>query len=253
MKKIVVLLLPLLLAGFTSARAEQLLVFAAVSLSDALAEISSSYTAESGDELQFNLQASSALVRQIAAGAPADVFISADEEKMDQLQAQQLIDERSRIKLLGNALVLVAAPDNTAIRAATDLTSAVVEHIAIAQPDSVPAGIYARKYLQHIGLWDALQPKFIPTENVRAALSAVMSGNAAAGFVYKTDATSTPRVKIAYEIPEEDVPPIIYPAAVVKDAPHNEAAQRFLSYLTTDAAGVVFEKHGFKRIATSEP
>lgn len=251
--RILAQLVALLLLCANLARGESLLAFTAISLSDAMEQIGADFERKTDIQVRFNFQASSALIRQIIAGAPADLFISADEEKMDQLQAQGLIVNDTRVPLLSNELVLITTPENTSVHTTIDLTHSAIARIAIAQPDAVPAGIYARRYLQHIGLWAALEPKFIPTENVRVALSAVMSGNADAGFVFKTDALSTARVRIAYEIPAAETPPIVYPAAIVKDAPNERAARAFLAYLSSDAAGAVFEQFGFKRLSASEP
>lgn len=253
MKKLFSMLFALALMGAGAARAETLLVFAAVSLSDALKQIGADFERESSISVQYNFQGSSALARQIEAGAPADLFFSADEEKMDQLQAKNLIVDFTRASLLSNVLVIVTATDNTSVNAPTDLKSEGVTRIALAQPDSVPAGIYAKRYLEKIGLWDALAAKVVPTENVRAALAAVAAGNAEAGFVYRTDATTSDRVRIAYEIPVADAPSITYPAAILKDAPNKDAAQRFLAYLRSSAAGAVFEEYGFKILPAQEP
>ncbi len=237
----------------TSRADGEILVFAAVSLSDALGEISANFQRETSIAVQYNFQGSSALARQIEAGAPADLFFSADEEKMDQLQAKSLIVNASRTSLLSNTLVIVTSPDNSAINTPADLKSDRVTRIALAQPDSVPAGIYAKHHLERLNLWAALQPKIIPTENVRAALAAVTAGNAEAGFVYRTDAATSDRVRIAYEVPPADAPSITYPVAILKDAPNIDAAQRFLAYLSSRAASVVFERYGFTVLPTQEP
>lgn len=253
MKKLFSLCFVAALLCAATARAESVLVFAAVSLSDALNQIATDFQRETSISVQYNLQGSSALARQIEAGAPADLFFSADEEKMNQLQEKNLIDTSSRISLLSNVLVIVTASDNSGVNTPADLGNARVESIAIAQPDSVPAGIYARRYLENIGLWETLTPKIIPTENVRAALAAVAAGNAEAGFVYRTDATTSPRVRIAYEIPESDAPSITYPVAILREASNKNAARQFLSYLRSSAAGAVFEKYGFKILPAQEP
>ncbi|MCZ7591959.1 MAG: molybdate ABC transporter substrate-binding protein [Kiritimatiellae bacterium] len=253
MKKLIALCFGAALLGAGMARAESVLVFAAISLSDALNQIGADFERETSISVHYNLQGSSALARQIEAGAPADLFFSADEEKMDQLQGENLIETSTRMSLLSNILVMVTAPDNTGINTPADLERDRVERIALAQPDSVPAGIYAKRYLERIGLWEELIPKIIPTENVRSALAAVAAGNADAGFVYRTDATTSDRVRIAYEIPESDAPSITYPVAVLRNAPNKDAARRFLSYLRSRAAGAVFEQYGFKVLSAQEP
>jgi molybdate transport system substrate-binding protein len=204
-------------------------------LSDALQEIAARYP----EKIVFNFAASSTLARQIDEGAPADLFISADEEKMDALQQKKLIVAATRKSLLSNTLVIVT--DGMVIRHPRDLLRA--RRIALAEPSTVPAGIYARKYLQNIKLWDRIQPKVIPTENVRAALAAVEAGNADAAIVYKTDVSK--KVRLAYEITEPEAPTISYAFAVTTEAQNPEAARRFLDYLASKSASDVFRRHGF--------
>jgi molybdate transport system substrate-binding protein len=224
--------------------AAEILVSAAASLTDVLREMAPSYEAKSGDKLIFNLGASSMLARQIQEGAPSDVFFSADEEKMDALQKKGLIRKDSRKSLLSNTLVIVVANDSAIkIQSAHDLKKA--RRIAIAEPTTVPAGIYARQYLEKIGLWTKLIDSFIPTDNVRAALAAVESGNVDAGIVYKTDAGMSKKVKIAFEVPVSEGPKISYPVAVVKDSKSLAAAEAFVKYLASDEASAVFTKYGF--------
>ena len=234
-------------------RAEQLLVFAAISLSDALEQIGADFERETSMTVRYNFQGSSALARQIEAGAPADLFFSADEEKMDQLVAKDLVLAGTRTALLSNRLVVVAASDDSFIDVPVDLADPSVSRIAIAQPDSVPAGIYAKQYLLRQKLWDTLAPKMIPMENVRAALAAVASGNADAGFVYATDVLGSPRIRMAYEISGGDAPAISYPVAVLRGAPNKDAACQFLAYLRSRAARGVFERYGFTVFPAQEP
>ena len=225
-------------------RGAEIMVFAAASLTDALKEISARYEKSTGDRPVFNLGASSILARQIQEGAPADIFFSADEEKMDGLEMKGLIQKDTRKSLLSNSLVIVAASDSSlAIKSPEDLLKA--KRLALAETRTVPAGIYARKYLEQAGLWSKIQASVIPTENVRAALSAVESGNVDAGIVYKTDATISKEVKIVYEIPRADTPSISYPIALLKDARNVEAAKGFLRYLESREAGDVFKRFGF--------
>jgi molybdate transport system substrate-binding protein len=212
-------------------------VSAAASLTDALQEIASRYS----DKVVFNFGASSILARQIEEGAPADVFISADELKMDDLQRRGLIVKKSRRSILSNALVVVVPSDSKLkITSAKDLLG---HSIAIAEPSSVPAGIYAKEYLREERVWDRVAGKIVPTENVRGALAAVESGNVDAGIVYKTDALSSRAVKIAYEV--KGGPRISYPAAVVSDSREKRAAQRLLDYLQSKPARDVFRRYGF--------
>src|ERR1700733_5720702 len=156
--------------------AAEVTVHAAVSLSDAMKEIAAAYEKESGDKVVFNFGASSLLARQIEEGAPADLFFSEDEAKMDGLEKKGLLLEGTRRSLLSNVLVIVVATDAKVLpKAAADLTKPEFKKIALAEPQTVPAGIYAREYLQKLGLWDSVKEKAVPTENVRAALAAVES------------------------------------------------------------------------------
>ncbi|HUP43905.1 MAG TPA: molybdate ABC transporter substrate-binding protein [Thermoanaerobaculia bacterium] len=218
------LLLALLLLSCT--RTSELRVFAAASLADALTEVA----AASGEKVVFNFGASSTLARQIDAGAPADLFVSADEGWMDWLAERRRIDPATRVAILSNRLAIIG-----------DLRSA--RSIALADPAAVPAGIYARIYLEQEGLWDELSPRIIPTDNVRAALHAVESGNADAAIVYVTDAATSRTVRITTVV--EDGPPISYPAAVVHGAEQPDAAKRFLAALRSEAAAAIFRRHGF--------
>jgi molybdate transport system substrate-binding protein len=228
--------------------APELQVFAAASLADALKEIGANYK---GVTINFNLAASSILARQIEEGAPADVFISADEAKMDGLEKKGLLVPGTRHDLLGNTLVVVAAlEEKGTLTSVQDLVKDKKAKIVIAQPDTVPAGIYAKEYLTKLGFWDALQDQFVMAENVRAALSAVEAGNAQYGFVYKTDALISKKVHVVLEVPASEGPKIVYPVAIVasqaKAARDPAPAQAFLAYLFTPAAQAVFQKYGFQ-------
>jgi molybdate transport system substrate-binding protein len=183
---------------------------------------------------------------QIKAGAPADIFFSADEAKMDDLAKQGLIDSATRKDLLSNSLVIVAPSDSTAsMTSAAQLADPKFAKIALGQPQSVPAGIYAKEFLQKIGIWPQVEARIIPAESVRAALAAVETGNVDAGIVYKTDALHSKKVKIAYEVPVADGPAIAYPAALVQGSKHADAAKKFLEYLGKDRSLKIFEKYGF--------
>ncbi len=221
-------------------------VFAAVSLLEPLKEIAAAYQHGSGDKLVFNFGASSQLARQIEEGAPADVFFSADEAKMDALAKKHLVIESTRKSRLGNTLVIIVGSESRlAVASAKDLAGDTVKRLALAEPKSVPAGIYAKEYLTRQDLWTAVEPKVVPTENVRAALAAVESGNVDAAIVYRTDAAITKKAKVALEIPAADGPTISYPMALMKEAKQPEAARRFLGHLAGKAAGEVFQRHGF--------
>jgi molybdate transport system substrate-binding protein len=221
-------------------------VFAAASLTDSLKQIAVAYEKQSGDKIVFNFGASSTLARQIEEGAPADIFFSADEAKMDGLEKNGRIVKETRKSRLSNSLVIVVVTDSPlAIHSATNLAGAEIKRIALADPKAVPAGIYSKTYLEKLKLWPAIEPKVVPTENVRAALAAVESGNVEAGMVYKTDAAISKKVKIAYEVPRADCPDISYPMALVKESKQPDAAGKFLQYLDSPDATKVFEKFGF--------
>jgi len=245
-KKLLTTALLALLLSAASARATEILVFGAASLTDALQELAATYEKTTGDKLVFSFGASSTLVRQIQAGAPADLFLSADEEKMDTLEKDGLLLAGTRKSVLSNTLVVVVpAGSSLQIHKPEDLAGPGVHLLALAEMQSVPAGIYAKKYLQTKNIWDKVSGRVIPTENVRAALAAVEAGNADAGIVYKTDAGISKKVKIAYEVPRVESPKISYPFAVIAKTQHAEAARKLLTWLESPAALAVFQKYGF--------
>lgn len=227
-------------------QAAELNVFAAASLTDALQEVAAAYEKETGDRLVLNLGASSTLARQIQEGAPADLFLSADEEKMDGLEKQKLLLPGTRKSVLSNTLVVVV-PDDSSLRIAgpKDLAAPSIRALALAEPRSVPAGIYAKEYLRKAGAWSQVADRVVPTENVRAALAAVAAGNVDAGIVYRTDARIAKRVRVAYEVPRAQGPAISYPFAVLAGSRRPEAARKLLVYLASPKAAAVFRKHGF--------
>lgn len=226
--------------------AAEITVFAAASLTDALKEIASSYEKSTGEKVRFNLAASNTLAQQIQAGAPADLFISADEAKMNQLDSSGLVANGTRKDLLGNSMVIITARGGPKITNPQDLTA--IKHLSLADPKAVPAGIYAKAFLTKVGLWPALEAKVIPAENVRAAMAVIESGNAEAAIVYKTDAAISKNVHVAFAIPASDTPKIIYPAAILKDSRNAAAAGKFLNYLAAPQAHETFLKFGFSVI-----
>jgi len=242
-KALILVLLGLLPLG---AGAAEITVFAAASLNDALREIEGRFESQSRHKLLFNFGASSLLARQLSEGAPGDVFFSADEEKMDVLEKKGLIVAGSRKSLLSNSLVLVVETNRVLrLDSARALQIAAVRRIALAEPQTVPAGIYARLWLQKSGVWSELVPKIVPTENVRAALAAVEAGNADVAIVYKTDALISRRVQVAYEVPAAETPGISYPVAVLKGATAPVAATEFVRFLSEPAALEIFARNGF--------
>ena len=233
-----------------AARTTELTVFAAASLTDALKTIGMAYEKSTGVHVAFNFGASSTLARQIEAGAPADVFFSADEAKMNGLAAHHHVRPETRRSLLSNTLVVVVpadAPRRLAGIAA--LAGPGFKTIAIADPLTVPAGIYAKQYLRAARVWSKVVDRLIPTDNVRATLSAVEAGNVDAGIVYKTDALTSSRVAIAFDVPQEKGPRISYPVAVTTVTTQPLAAGQFVAYLASRAALDVFQAYGFRLAA----
>ncbi len=225
--------------------AAEIHVYAAASLTDALTEIGQLYQKETADQMIFNFAASSVLAIQIQEGAPADIFFSADEAKMDSLAKEKLVIPETRKSLLSNTLVIVVPEDSKLkLSSAKDLLN-VKGYIAIAEPKTVPAGIYAKEYLNKIGMWSKIIDHVVPTENVRAALLAVELGNADAGIVYKTDAEISKKTKVAFEVPLEEGPKISYPVAVVSESKNIEAAKKALLYIESNGALEVFKKYKF--------
>ena len=234
-----------LLACSASALAAEVNVFAASSLTDALKQIGGEYEKQSGERVAFNFAASNTLARQIEEGAPADVFFSADEAQVDRLEKSGNILVDTRRTLLSNTLVVITRLDSSLkITSPAELAPAVAR-IAIADPNIVPAGVYSRAYLTRLKLWDAIAPKVVPVENVRAAVAAVESGNVDAGFAYTTDARLAKEVKVIFAVPASEEPRISCPAAIVKATADRAAAEAFLAYLESAAATAVFESHGF--------
>jgi molybdate transport system substrate-binding protein len=238
----------------TIAQGEDVLVCAAASLKDALTELAPLCAKATGVNLVTNLDASGVLARQIQAGAPGDIFISADEATMDGLDKAGLLQPGSRADLLGNALVVVVPADSKLkLDSAAALANAPLQHLAIGDPKIVPAGNYAVGFLQQQKVYDALQDKLVPLGNVRAVLVAVESGNADAGMVYQSDARTSTKSKIAWAIPAEIGPKIVYPIAVVKASQAQAAAEKVRQFLLSKPARDIFVKWGFTPPPTTKP
>ena len=230
-----------------SAGAQTITVLAAASLTDALSEIGKAYQAKTGVLPSLSFAASSTLARQIEASGGADIFVSADSDWMDYLDNRGLIAHETRKNLLGNHLVLIAPAE-------TQLTLAVAPHfdlvgalhggrLAIADPDSVPAGKYAKTALTTLGVWNSVVDRTVYAENVRVALAYVARGEAPLGIVYTTDAIGEKRVRIVATFPGNSHAPIVYPAALTRDA--KPEAKGFLDFLRGPEARAIFEKDGF--------
>jgi molybdate transport system substrate-binding protein len=235
------------------AQEKTIIVFAAASMKNALDEVDGIFTKQSGIKVVASYAASSALMKQIEQGAPADVFLSADIDWMDYGAKRNLIQNETRLNLLGNRLVLIAPKDskvdNVTIAPGFDLAAlADGGRIATGDVRAVPAGLYAKAALEKLGIWSSVESKMAMAENVRAALVLVARGEAPLGIVYETDAKIDPGVKIIGVFPEDSHPPIIYPVALTKDA-KPDAAQ-YLAFLCTPAAKAIFERYGFRVLAT---
>jgi len=230
-----------------AASASSPLVFAAASLTDVLTDIAASYRTARGAEIRLSFGGSSQLARQIEAGAPAEAFFAADEAWMDYLAARGLVDAASRIDLVGNRLVLIAPRDSRvaiALAPGVSLTAALGDgRLAIADPDGVPAGRYARAALSALGGWQGVANHLARAENVRAALEFVARGEAPLGVVYATDARLEPRVRVVAVFPADSHPPIRYPFALVKGA--SATAVDFAAWLRGPSARTAFERAGF--------
>jgi len=245
------LALALLVATASGARAmaEELTVFAAASLKTALEEVVDAWRAETGKPVTLAFAGSSALARQIEAGAPADLFLSANTAWMDHLEAAGLIRRETRGNLLGNELVLIGhGRDAPPVRLAPDpdLAARLDDgQLAMALVEAVPAGIYGKAALTRLGLWDTVADRVAQTDNVRAALALVARGEAPFGIVYATDAGAADNVSIVARFPADTHPPIVYPVAQVATRDHPDAAG-FLTYLRGETAAALFARHGFR-------
>jgi len=237
----------LFLLGALAAHAADVAVYAAVSLTDALKAIAPKFEAATGDKLVFNLDGSNVLALQISKGAPADVFFSADEAQMDKLQKAGLVDAATRKDVVFNRLVAIVGANSTLqLTSLADLARPEIKHLALADPRSVPAGVYAKQYLQDAKVWDQVEARVVPTQNVRAAMAGVESGNADAGIVYQTDALISKKVKIAFALPESSKVRIAYPAAALTHAANPDGAKKLVHFLQTDPdARAIFAKYGF--------
>ena len=236
----------LLPAADAPAPSGKLLVFAAASLTDVLTEISADYTSATGRPVALSFAASSALAKQIEAGAQADVFFSADTDWMDYLEQRKLIASATRTNVLGNRLVLIAPADSALavkIEPGTALCAALGDgRLATGDPDSVPAGRYARAALTTLGSWGCIADRLVRADNVRAALAFVARGEAPLGIVYRTDALVEKKVRILAVFPAGSHPPITYPAAATASS---TGGAGFIAYLKQPAAQAVFRKFGF--------
>ena len=228
---------------------EPLTVSAAVSLTESLEAVGKAYLAAGGGPVRFNFAGSNVLARQLVNGAPADLFISADEAQMDVAAGAGAIDAGSRVDLLGNLLAVIVRPDSRPIREIRDLLGTGIRRVALGDPSAVPAGVYARQYLQALGVWDTIEGKVVPVGNVRAAVAAVENGSADAAVVYETDAALSRTAITALVVSGPRAPRIVYPAAIVAGSRQRDAARRFLSFLRGPEAGEIFRRFKFIPLA----
>jgi len=223
-----------------------LMVSAAISLTDALEEIKAVYEDDHHVELTFNLGGSGSLAQQIRQGAPVDVFISANEEWMDSLEDEEYIVETTRKDITGNKVVLIAGKDSEInYDSVNQIKAEDVEQIAIGNPESTPVGTYTSQILQNLKLWDELESKFVLAKDVRQVLTYVETGNVDIGFVYESDALTSNRIKILATADQNTYDPVIYPATVLKNTQYTKEATDFVSFLSTDQAQQIFKKYGF--------
>jgi molybdate transport system substrate-binding protein len=245
-----VLMAVCLAAGVSVWQPPAILVSAAISLTDVLEELGRTYTAEGGATIRFNFAGSNVLARQIVNGAPADVFISADEAQMQVAERAGAVIAATRVDLLGNRLAVLTTPalaeKVTDVRA---LLAPDVRRIAIGDPEAVPAGVYARQYLQVAGVWEGLRGRLVPVGNVRAALAAVDTGSVQAAIVYESDVKIARTAALAFVVAGSEAPRIVYPAAVVSASKNRSEAERWLRFLRGDRASDVFRKYRFVPLA----
>lgn len=241
-------------AHSATAQQNSVTVFAAASMKNAIDDVDAIFSTATGIKVVASYDASSALIKQIEAGAPADIFISADLQWMDYGVEKKLIKEATRVNLLGNTLVLIAPKDskvgNVTIGPGFDLAKLAGDgRIVTGDMKAVPVGLYAKAALENLGFWTSVEPKMAMTSNVRAALILVARGEAPLGIVYSTDAKVEPGVKIIGVFPEDSHPPIVYPAGATMNAKLETAA--YLAFLRSPAARVIFERYGFAVLVRS--
>ncbi|MEL6383993.1 MAG: molybdate ABC transporter substrate-binding protein [Cyanobacteria bacterium J06626_18] len=233
----------------TNSESVALTVSVAASVQDAMKEVQVAYQAEAPNvTVTYNFGSSGSLAQQINQGAPVDVFLSASQPWMDDVEASGQLVDGSRTDLLQNAMVLIAPQDTTNIANFPDLEANSIRKVAMGEPESVPAGRYAKEVLTTFNLFEPLQAKFVFTKDVRQVLSYVETGNVDAGLVYTTDALLSDRVQVVATAPAESHAAIVYPVAVVNDSTRPEAAQAFVDFLSGDIAMAIFEKYGFSTV-----
>jgi molybdate transport system substrate-binding protein len=222
----------------------EVLVSAAASLANVMAQLARAYEGRTGTRVTVNIGASNTLARQIRSGAAVDVFASADEAQMDAVRSEIVAD--TRIDLLSNQLAIAVPADRPGVlRSARDLAGPAFKRIALGDPTAVPAGVYAKAYLAKLGIWPAVEGRVVPAASVRLALAAVENGAADAAIVYRTDVATARRARLAFVIPVSDGPRIVYPAAIIRTGRNRDGAIRFLKWLQGEEASGIFKTAGF--------
>ncbi|NUF36513.1 molybdate ABC transporter substrate-binding protein [Acinetobacter lactucae] len=236
-----------------TAKAESVTVYAAASLTNVINDLEKIYEKQNNIEVKTSYAGSSTLAKQIEAGAPADVFISADTQWMDYLQNKKLVVANNRINLLGNRLVLITPKGqslNVKLDKTTDPNKVFTRKICTGDTKSVPVGKYAKQAFTNLGWWNRIEPKLVETEDVRAALNFVARGECQVGIVYATDAAISKDVTVVDVFPENTHSPITYPVGLIKK---NHDSAKFYQFLQSDQAKAVFKKYGFSVLAPAKP
>jgi molybdate transport system substrate-binding protein len=244
-----------LACGGGSEGRDELVVYAATSTRDVLLALEPTYEREHRVDLVFNFGSSGDLSKQIVAAAQADVFLSADEKEMDRVESAGLVAAGTRLALLSNQLVVIEPADApsrfTEPFEPAQLAAPGIELLSLANVETVPAGRYAKAWLEETGVWSHVSERVVPGVDVRAALAAVESAGAQAGIVYRTDAALSKEARIVFAVPVDEGPRISYPVAVLASRPADEDARAFVDFLAGREAGAVFERFGFVRAARS--
>jgi molybdate transport system substrate-binding protein len=244
-----ILIVTVITLGCSRPETSTLTISVAASLQDAMRELGPAFErSHAPAKVTFNFGGSGTLEQQIEHGAPVDVFLSAAAQQMDQLAAKGLIRNDTRVDLLRNQIVLIAAPGSASLNSFDGLTSSSVKLIALGDPGSVPAGNYGRQSLMSLHLWQAIQGKLVLAKDVRQVLTYVETGNADAGMVYATDARLSPKVRVVATAPDSSHQPVVYPVAVLKDSRNPSLARAFVAFLGSSQARATFARLGFTTV-----
>ncbi len=243
---LVLALMSVFLCFGPSAFSAEITVSAAASLSNAFTDIAKSFEKATGIKVALNFASSNNLLRQMESGAPVDVFASADQETMDKAESKKISDPQTRKNFALNDLVLIVPAGHAAVKDAKGLASEKISRIAIGKPESVPAGRYAKASLEHSGVWESLQAKFIFGDNVRQVLNYVQRGEVDAGFVYRTDALTAPK-DVAITAVMEGHKPVSYPIAVCLTGKDAESGKKFIEYVLSSESQDVLSRYGFSK------